>query len=249
MDKLLIVDDDPFIVEELQEFLTDAGYTCIGCTDPNEAIRIFNEDENISIIISDFRMPDITGVELIQMLGKSKRKERALGSIIFAADSEINDVIAALRADVHDYYTKPLDLELLLKGIQRLEKKIIEKRQELSKELITERISTITNMLQELQIGVGQLYKEKFPHPSLEISSRPSEELDLSSLTPRQTEVARLIGQGMTNYQIACELNISENTVKLYASQVLKATGMPSRTRLAIALNSHFSFLAKATDE
>jgi DNA-binding NarL/FixJ family response regulator len=42
----------------------------------------------------------------------------------------------------------------------------------------------------------------------------------------------------MTNYQIACELGISENTVKLYVSQVLKATNMPSRTKLAIALGT-----------
>ena len=60
----------------------------------------------------------------------------------------------------------------------------------------------------------------------------------LSLLSPRQVEVAQLIARGMTNYQIACELGISENTVKLYVSQVLKATNMPSRTKLAIALGT-----------
>jgi len=49
--------------------------------------------------------------------------------------------------------------------------------------------------------------------------------------------VARLVGKGQTNYQIACELGITENTVKLYVSQVLRLTHMHNRTQLALALS------------
>jgi DNA-binding NarL/FixJ family response regulator len=55
-------------------------------------------------------------------------------------------------------------------------------------------------------------------------------------LSPRQVDVANHIAKGMTNYQISCELGISENTVKLYVSQVLRATGKNNRTQLALAL-------------
>ena len=55
-------------------------------------------------------------------------------------------------------------------------------------------------------------------------------------LSPRQLEVARLVSKGKTNYQIACELGITENTVKLYVSQVLRLTHMHNRTQLALAL-------------
>ncbi|WP_246886786.1 helix-turn-helix domain-containing protein, partial [Pseudomonas chlororaphis] len=57
-----------------------------------------------------------------------------------------------------------------------------------------------------------------------------------SQLSPRQLDVARLVGKGQTNYQIACELGITENTVKLYVSQVLRLTHMHNRTQLALAL-------------
>ena len=57
-----------------------------------------------------------------------------------------------------------------------------------------------------------------------------------NQLSPRQLDVARLVGKGQTNYQIACELGITENTVKLYVSQVLRLTHMHNRTQLALAL-------------
>jgi len=58
-----------------------------------------------------------------------------------------------------------------------------------------------------------------------------------NQLSLRQLEVARLVGKGQTNYQIACELGITENTVKLYVSQVLRLAHMHNRTQLALALS------------
>jgi len=62
-----------------------------------------------------------------------------------------------------------------------------------------------------------------------------------NQLSPRQLDVARLVGKGQTNYQIACELGITENTVKLYVSQVLRLTHMHNRTQLALALSPNNS--------
>jgi len=60
-------------------------------------------------------------------------------------------------------------------------------------------------------------------------------------LSPRQLDVAKLVSKGQTNYQIACELGITENTVKLYVSQVLRLTHMHNRTQLALALSPNTS--------
>ena len=64
-----------------------------------------------------------------------------------------------------------------------------------------------------------------------------------NQLSPRQLDVARLVGKGQTNYQIACKLGITENTVKLYVSQVLRLTHMHNRTQLALALSPATSVL------
>ena len=58
-----------------------------------------------------------------------------------------------------------------------------------------------------------------------------------ASLRCRRT----LVSKGQTNYQIACDLGITENTVKLYVSQVLRLTHMNNRTQLALALSPNAS--------
>ena len=243
MDKVLVVDDEPFIVEELVEFFESAGLHCTGCTSSSEAVRIFHEDDHISIILSDYRMPEVNGIQLIEMLNRSKRKERVLGSILFTGDADKEDIVAALRAGISDYYSKPLDLDALLDGVKKLQQTLVRQRKVLSAQLITDQLSEMTSTLLDLQAGVDKwnIGQDTVDSAGEKVSHQQVAVPGLSLLSPRQVEVAQLIGQGMTNYQIACELGISENTVKLYVSQVLKATNMPSRTKLAIALGSGLS--------
>lgn len=56
----------------------------------------------------------------------------------------------------------------------------------------------------------------------------------LYSLTPRQTDILRLLGQGLSNAQIAHEMGISEGTARVHVSAILKALKVPSRTRAAL---------------
>ena len=183
-------------------------------------------------------MPEVNGIQLIEMLSRSKRQERVLGSILFTGDADKDDIVAALRAGISDYYSKPLDLDLLLSGVKRLQASLATQRKALSAQLITERLSEMTSTLLELQAGVDRwnVDQDDTANPEKDLAHQQQQVPGLSLLSPRQVEVAHLIGRAMTNYQIACELGISENTVKLYVSQVLKATNMPSRTKLAIAL-------------
>lgn len=54
------------------------------------------------------------------------------------------------------------------------------------------------------------------------------------SLTERETEILRLLGQGLTNKDIACSLQIGEKTVKTHVSNVLAKLGLQSRTQAAL---------------
>jgi len=56
-----------------------------------------------------------------------------------------------------------------------------------------------------------------------------------SSLTPRQMDVLRLVAQGLSNRDIAQTLDLSEGTVKLHVTAILKALGVPNRTSAVIA--------------
>lgn len=231
LNKILIVDNEPSIVEELTEFFTDCGIECVGCVSSTEAIDLFHEDENIGVVLSDYRMPGINGIELIRLLNRTRSANRVFESILFTGDADKEDVIDALRAGISDYYPKPLDLDALLTGLRRLQA-TVKRRSAASKvEIISERIKEMADSLQELQRGVSDLNTSETVDP-LPVVELPG----YSTLSPRQVEVAELLAKGLTNYQISCELGISENTVKLYVSQVLRATNMHNRTLLALAL-------------
>ncbi|WP_193074652.1 response regulator transcription factor [Pseudomonas sp. FME51] len=231
LNKVLIVDNEPFIVEELTEFFCANGLDCVACVSSTEAIERFHEDATIGVVLSDYRMPGINGIELIKLLNRTRSADRVFESILFTGDAEKDDVIDALRAGVSDYYQKPLDLDALLVGVRRLQASVQQRFAATKVETISERIKEMAESLQELQQGVSGLSSTEVVEP-LPIVELPG----YSQLSPRQIEVAELLAKGLTNYQISCELGISENTVKLYVSQVLRATNMHNRTLLALAL-------------
>jgi DNA-binding NarL/FixJ family response regulator len=242
--KILVVDDQPLIVEELCEFLESNGYRCVPCDSGHQAIKRFTEDTDIGLVLCDLHMPRLDGIELVQELQRLSGKHRAFEAIMLTGRADKQDVIKALRAGFADYYQKPIDLGELLEGMQRQEVVLQERHKALQ-------LGHLNQKLQYLSESIDDLYQDldKVRRAPFAVGSSDSDEGDVSDaerveipamfnqLSPRQLDVARLVGKGQTNYQIACELGITENTVKLYVSQVLRLTHMHNRTQLALALS------------
>ncbi|VVP95145.1 Regulator of RpoS [Pseudomonas fluorescens] len=245
--KVLVVDDQPLIVEELCEFLESNGYRCVPCESGHQAIERFNDDTDIGLVLCDLHMPGLDGIQLVQELQRLSGKHRAFEAIMLTGRADKQDVIKALRAGIADYYQKPIDLGELLEGLRRQEVVLHERHKTLQ-------LGHLNQKLQYLSESIDDLYQDldkvrRSPHPS-EAGDSDVTDLDrveipaiFNQLSPRQLDVARLVGKGQTNYQIACELGITENTVKLYVSQVLRLTHMHNRTQLALALSPSTSGL------
>ncbi len=236
--KVLVVDDQPLIVEELCEFLESSGYRCVPCVSSVEALERFNDDAGIGLVLCDLHMPEMDGIELVQAMQRLAGKQRVFEAIMLTGRADKQDVIKALRAGIADYYQKPIDLDELLQGLQRQEAALQERQKTLQ-------LGHLNQKLQDLSSSIDDLYQDLDKvrrGPSVrEDEPAQGDELEMPAifhqLSPRQLDVARLVGKGQTNYQIACELGITENTVKLYVSQVLRLTHMHNRTQLALALS------------
>jgi DNA-binding NarL/FixJ family response regulator len=245
--KVLVVDDQPLIVEELCEFLESSGYRCVPCGSSQQAVQRFSEDPQIGLVLCDLHMPDMDGIELVQALQKIAGKQRAFEAIMLTGRADKQDVIKALRVGISDYYQKPINLNELLEGLQRQEAALEERHKNLHLGNLNQKLQYLSESIDDLYQDLDKVRRGPAPQTDGDGAGEEGERLEVpaifNQLSPRQLDVARLVGKGQTNYQIACELGITENTVKLYVSQVLRLTHMHNRTQLALALSPSNSAL------
>jgi DNA-binding NarL/FixJ family response regulator len=238
--KILVVDDQPLIVEELCQFLESSGYRCVPCESGQQAVQRFIGDEAIGLVLCDFHMPGLDGIQLVQELQRLSGKHRAFEAIMLTGHAGKQDVIKALRAGFADYYQKPFDLNELLEGVQRQEVALQEQKKNLELGHLNQKLQYLSESLDDLYQDLDKVRRGPSSADGAEGDVGDGVRAQIpaicSQLSPRQLDVARLVGKGQTNYQIACELGITENTVKLYVSQVLRLTHMHNRTQLALAL-------------
>ncbi|MGD1889451.1 MAG: sigma-54-dependent transcriptional regulator [Cyclobacteriaceae bacterium] len=125
MSKVLIVDDDQDIRLLLDRFLAKNGFTTATAATGDEALSI-TKKETYDLLVCDFKLPDITGLELIPKL-KITNPEAAI--IVITGYSDVKIAVKAIKLGVYDYVTKPLfPDELLLTVKQAIASKQVAKQ-------------------------------------------------------------------------------------------------------------------------
>jgi len=120
MATVLIVDDEPNIIEVLKLSIQEEGMDVLTAGCGREALNILRKHE-VDVVISDIRMPDISGVEL---LCEAEKVAPNAAFIMITAFSTPETVIEALRHGACDYITKPFRMDDLRGALRRaLEKK------------------------------------------------------------------------------------------------------------------------------
>lgn len=106
---ILVVDDEQKILEVVASFLESQNYTVFQAENGAKVFEIF-EKENISLIILDLMLPDITGEEICKKIRKISR----VPIIMLTAKVEENNILEGLEIGADDYITKPFRLKELL---------------------------------------------------------------------------------------------------------------------------------------
>ena len=106
---ILVCDDDKAIVDAIEIYLTNEGYTIFKAYDGQEALDIIEENE-VHLIIMDIMMPRMDGLRATMKI----REENNIPVIMLSAKSEDTDKIMGLNMGADDYITKPFNpLELI----------------------------------------------------------------------------------------------------------------------------------------
>jgi putative two-component system response regulator len=144
--RILIVDDEEMICSLLVRRLTKEGYSCLTATRGREALHYFYKD-SLSLIISDIKMPDMNGVELLRNV---KAVNPKMMVIIMTAYPEIDMAVTAMRLGAYDFITKPVDLEWVVLSLKKaLEKKRLEEEIEAYHHHLEKLVEERTAKLQE----------------------------------------------------------------------------------------------------
>jgi len=126
-DRILIVDDEELICRLLAQKLTSEGYSCVTAHSGREALSRFYKD-TFSLIISDIKMPEMDGIELLKRVRSLNPKMMV---IMVTAYPEIDLAVEAMRLGAYDFIIKPADLELILLSVRKaLDKKRLEEELE-----------------------------------------------------------------------------------------------------------------------
>lgn len=105
---ILVVDDEPKILEVLTSFLESRGFMVFSAETGKQAIEIF-ERENIALILLDLMLPDISGEDICRAI----RKKSRVPIIMLTAKIEEENLLEGLSIGADDYITKPFSLKEL----------------------------------------------------------------------------------------------------------------------------------------
>ncbi|MFD0690289.1 response regulator [Actinomadura fibrosa] len=203
----IVVADDQEVVR--------AGFTALLGTQPDllvvgtaadgsAAVRASREHRP-DVVLMDVRMPAMDGIEATRVITAAPRAPRVLMLTTFDLDEHVYD---ALVAGASGFLLKDVTAERLFDAVR-----VVAAGEALLAPTVTRRL-------------IGEFARLR-PRPS-----GPSPLLE--ALTPRETDVLRLVAEGLTNAEIAARLVVGEETVKTHVSRVLRKLGLRDRVQAVV---------------
>jgi DNA-binding NtrC family response regulator len=122
--KILIVDDSKPTLEVIQRNLSANNYDAYTCSSVRDAVR-FLSDSSIDIVITDFKMPEQSGLDLIKHIRDNCRD---IEIIMITGHPDIEDAVQAIKDGADDYLVKPFTDTELLSAVHRMIEKLRNRR-------------------------------------------------------------------------------------------------------------------------
>ena len=108
---ILLVDDEPMVLKMLQTFLTAQGFKVLCASDARSAITIIEQQKQvIDLLITDIRMPDMHGIQLLEAV---RQLHPGLPVLLMTGYTDFELVVEGLKQHAFDLLFKPIDFEQL----------------------------------------------------------------------------------------------------------------------------------------
>jgi len=205
--RIVVADDHEVVRAGYAGLLaTQPDFTVVGTArDGTEAVRVCRE-QLPDVVLMDVRMPVMDGIQATARL-TGPDAPRVLILTTFDLDEHVYD---ALAAGASGFLLKDVTAERLFEAVR-----VIAAGEALLASAIIRRL-------------IAEFARIK-PRAA---TASPAATLDV--LTPRETEVLRLLAEGLSNPEIAARLHVGEETVKTHVSRVLAKLGLRDRTQAVV---------------
>jgi len=114
-DTLLVVDDDPFVLESISSLLREHGYIVYSSQNANDAMNNVMS-HRFDVILTDIQMPQITGIDLLQNI---HTYDQQIPVILMTAFAELDVAVDAIKRGAFDFITKPYNPNYLLHSVEK----------------------------------------------------------------------------------------------------------------------------------
>ena len=206
--RIIVADDHQVVRTGFAALLdTQPDFSVIGTArDGAEAVRLGRELAP-DVVLMDVRMPGMDGIEATrQLAGPGPGGPRILILTTFDLDQYVYD---ALRAGASGFLLKDVTAERLFDAVR-----VIAAGDALLSPGVTRRL-------------ISEFTRLKPPPDGPPAAA-------LAGLTPRETQVLRLVAAGLSNPEIAAQLVVTEETVKTHVSRMLSKLGLRDRTQAVV---------------
>lgn len=242
MIRILLVDDEPLLLESLEIVLTvKGGYTVVGTAGNGIAALDILKNTDTDVMLIDLNMPGMGGIELIK---KVHNLYPDIRMIVLTTFYDEKNIAEALSNGASGYLLKDSGkdaiieaVEQTVKGVGVLDAKVMQKLTGMlsgTGNTISASAASGTNTLDHPAGHNMYGTPSGTDHTSTHVDkgSRMEALFKDAGLTDREKDIAKLIAEGCTNSQIASLLYISEGTVKNYVSIIYDKFDIKDRAKL-----------------
>jgi DNA-binding NarL/FixJ family response regulator len=217
--RVLVVDDDPMVRASLRVML--------GGHDDIEIVALLGDGDELTeahatavhVVLMDVVMARVDGLTATARITARNPHPAVIILTTFDADEHI---LEALRVGAAGFLLKDTSAEQIVEAIRR--------------------VAAGEPML---SAGITRRLMSKV---QAQATAQAAARSRLASLSPREAEIAQLIGRGLSNSEIAAELFLSVATVKTHVGQIFTKSGMNSRVQVALLMHEAGSPLREPTD-
>ncbi len=211
--KVLIIDDHPLFRQGIRWTLEDAAdIEVVGeAENGQEAIKL-TERLSPDVVLVDINLPGLNGLEVARVI---KRRDPHIGIIVLSVYEDDDQLFQAIKVGAAAYSSKDVNPEDLLSYIRK-----VAAGRYLINDLVLSKPSVATRVL----------------HQFRELAATEDEQTSVlfAPLTSREIEILDCIARGLSNKEIATELNISGQTVKNHITSILSKLQVNDRTMAVI---------------